>query len=285
MHHLLQRSETLRCIDSMRQISAALHSYRGDHDGWMPPGYPSGAGGYDVPPDGAKTGGTLHTYLVGYLTDLRYKTDTSAAIGELPFCPGGMGGAARVLDNAERSRRVKGSYGANSYFGLAKFDEFPYQKMTFGAESVRGVGPSVDKFDPSRFPFLLEIRADGGNLDTWSFTHQNQALNGSFGETGEGWGAISPGRSHGYGDALNFVMMAGNVETVPRNDFRNIPSMDKSWQVSASVPLAKFAISGEVPANIPGRSEGEKIFFSHGGGSYGQHKSMYPQFSTFDQPE
>src|SRR5690606_843433 len=140
---------------------------------------------------------------------------------------------------------------------------FPYNAYDVGDGVKRNVGPSRDIFDPSRYPFLLEIRADGGNLNTWSFTHQNQALNGSFGETGGGWGAISPGRSHGYGDALNFMMMAGNVETIPRNDFSDSGPMDKRWEVPAN-PRAMFHSSGRIPDGVANRTAGQNIYFSHG---------------------
>ncbi len=283
MNHLLQRSETVRCIDSMRQITTALHSYRGDHDGWVPPGYPAGSGEYNIAPSNAVAAGTLHAHLAGYLTDLRYNAAGSGSIGEIPFCPGGLGGATRIMDSAERNRRVRGSYGFNSIFSVAKFDSFPYNNIDVGDGVKRSVGPSRDIFDPSRYPFLLEIRSDGGNLNTWSFTHQNQALNGSFGETGGGWGAISPGRSHGYGDALNFVMMAGNVETIPRNDFADVSPMDKRWDVPAN-PRGMFHHNGQVPSGVPGRAVGSRIYFSHGQVSYGQHKALYPQFSSYEEP-
>ncbi len=283
-NYVMQRSETVRCINSMRQIAAALHAYRNDHDGWLPPGYPAAVSSYAIPPPGlnVNAAGTLHAHLTGYLTDLRHTATGSTATGEIPFCPGGLGGAARNMDNDERNRRIRGSYSFNSLLGTVRFDAFPLTGISLGDGILQSVGPNKAIFDPSRYPFLLEIRADGGNLTTWSFTHQNQALNGSFGETGTGWGQVSPGRSHGYGDALNFLFMAGNVETIARNDFRDIPPMNKSWDMPNN-PQGMFHHTGQVPNNIPGRTAGEKVYFPHGQVSYGLHKRLYPQFSNWEE--
>ncbi len=223
--------------------------------------------------------GTLHTHLVGYLTDLRYNAAGGAATGDLPFCPGGMGGAARRLDSTELTYRVRGSYGINNILGQIKFDMFPLGTVNVGGKNVVTHGPEKSKFDPTRFPFLLEIRADGAHLFTWSFVHQNQALNGSYGETGNGWGQISPSRSHGLGDALNFLMMAGNVETIARNDSRSAASMDKVWDIPNN-PNGMFYHTGEVPGNIPGRTAGEKIYYLHYQIGAQAHKDLYPQFAN-----
>ncbi len=283
-NYILMRSETVRCINSMRQMASALHAYRGDHDGWLPPGYPVPSSVDQArTPEGMKSGGgTLHTHLIGYLTDMRYNASGGAGNGDLPFCPGGMGGAARRLDSTELHYRVRGSYAVTNLLGQIKFDQYPLNTVNVGGKNVVTHGPPRDIFDPARFPFLVEIRADGWHIFSWSFAHPNQALNGSFGETGSGWGAISPSRSHGLGDALNFVFMSGHVETIARNDSRNVPSMEKSWYVSTGNPRGMFSnnATGVVPGGIPGRTAGEKIYWSHEGQiGIGQHKDLYPQFA------
>jgi prepilin-type N-terminal cleavage/methylation domain-containing protein len=288
-NYVMQRSETIRCINSMRQVAAALHSYRGDHGGWFPPGYPvtASSGEFGVIPEGALSGNlTLHHHLIGYLTDMLYNSAGTASRGEFPFCPGGMGGAARVLDEAERVVRTRGSYALNTLLIQFRFDDFPPARSiilgTGGPTSI-GVAPSRDSFDDSRYPMLLEVRSDGSGMSTWSFTHQNQALNGSFGETGDGWGKVSPGRSHGYGDALNFLFMAGNVETVPRNDFSNNPSMNKSWHLPNN-PMGMFHGSGTVPSGVSGRTEGAKVYFMHNQLSVDNFKALYPHLSKYEKP-
>jgi prepilin-type N-terminal cleavage/methylation domain-containing protein len=279
-NYILMRSETVRCINSMRQIASALHAYRGDHDGWLPPGYPvSPSVGSEHVPEGMKSAvGTLHTHLIGYLTELRYNAGGGAATGDLPFCPGGMGGAARRLDSNELTYRIRGSYGMNNVLGQIKFDQYPLGVVNLGDVSITTQGPSRDNFDPSRFPFLFEIRSDGAHIFTWSFIHQNQALNGSFGETGNGWGQISPGRSHGDGGVLNFLMMAGNVETIARNDSRIVPSMDKVWDMPNN-PNGFFHPSGQVPNGIPGRNPGDKVYFTHYQIGDNAHRNLYPQYA------
>ncbi len=280
-NYILMRSETVRCINSMRQLAAALHSYRGDHDGWLPPGYPvSSALGSERIPEGMKSGGgTLHTHLIGYLTDLRYNATGGAATGDLPFCPGGMGGAARRLDSTELAQRMRGSYGMNNVLGQIKFDQFPLGTVNIGSKNVVTGGPERSTFDPTRFPFLLEIRTDGWHIFTWDFVHQNQALNGSFGETGNGWGQISPSRSHGLGDALNFLMMAGNVETIARNDSRNAASLDKVWHLPNN-PKGMFHHTGQVPNGIEGRLPGVKVYWGHYQMGAQAHRDLYPQFAN-----
>ncbi len=285
-NYILMRSETVRCINSMRQIGAALNAYASDHDGWLPPGYPSG-GGVDnlVPPEGMRLPtGTLHYFLAGYLTEVRYNASGSMATGDLPYCPGGMGGAARVLDKAELVYRVRGSYGYNSTLQSYKITQFPLPSIQIGGTTISWA-LKPEKFEASRYPLLLEIRSDGYNLTTWNFVHQNQALNGSFGETGSGWGQISPSRSHGLGDALNFLFMAGNVETIARNDSRSLSAMDKSWTVPQN-PKGMFHGTGEVPGNVAGRTVGEKIYFEHGGSGLSpkNFRLMYPQFSSYEGP-
>jgi hypothetical protein len=193
-----------------------------------------------------------------------------------------MGGAARRFDSDELTKRVRGSYGMTNLLAQIKFDVFPLNTVNLGDKSVATHGPTRETFDPARYPFLVEIRADGFHIFSWSFAHQNQALNGSFGETGSGWGQISPSRSHGLGDALNFVFMSGHVETIARNDSRSVPELDKNWYVSAANPNGMFSnnVTGTVPNGIPGRSPGDKIYWSHEGQiGDNTYRELYPQFA------
>ncbi len=288
-NYVMQRSETVRCVSSMRQIASALHAYRGDHGGWLPPGYPVSASHSEfgvIPEGGINPNLTLHYHLFGYLTELLYNPSDNRTRGELPFCPGGMGGAARLLDSSERTVRVRGSYAINTLLIQFRFDDFPPAfpvVLGNGIPVSIGAVPSKVSFDETRYPFLLEVRSDGSGISTWAFVHQNQALNGSFGETGSGWGQTSPGRSHGHGDALNFLFMAGNVETVPRNDFSDTAAMNKSWTMPNN-PQAKFHSSGQVPNGVTGRTVGEKVYFVHNQLSYGQYKTLYPHLSNYENP-
>ncbi len=287
----IRRSETVRCMNSMRQIGAALHAYRNDHDGWLPPGFPEGGSRDSIQaPPGMSFGSTrLLQHLLGYLTE----QNTQGALFEIPFCPGGLNSLTTRIAvsttqwNDERASRQRASYGLNSMLVSMKFDQVPPPRpMQLGTTQITlGQFPSREAFDPSRYPFLLEVYSYGDHISTWNFVHQNQALTGRWGFENDSANRTIR-RSHSgnpNGAALNFLFMAGNIETISRNYIDETSTHD-AWEVGPNNPGGMFHHTGMVPAGISGRTAGEKIYFPHNGLANSQYKLLYPQFSTWEGP-
>ncbi len=287
----IRRSETVRCMNSMRQVAAALHAYRNDHDGWSPPGFPYASGGYAVTPPGMSPGSTrLMAHLIGYLTETR-QGGSAADTFEMPFCPGGLNSLSTRITiggtqwNDERGARLRASYAINTMMTFFKFDQFPPPSPNLFGNAGNNAQRNKELFDPSRYPFLLEVYSYGDHLSTWNAAHQNQALTGRWGFENDSANRVIR-RTHSgnpNGAALNFLFMSGNIETVSRNIFDET-STNESWTVSASNPGGMFHSTGRVPANVPGRTAGELVYFPQNQPSYGQFKALYPQFSNYEAP-
>jgi prepilin-type N-terminal cleavage/methylation domain-containing protein len=296
-----RRSETVMCISSMRKIGTALNAFRADYDGWFPPGYPVGGHSSDwvTPVGGLPPKKPLHYYLIGYLTEVPLadgRTLDQAAIldiqnrTDLPFCPSNMGGFSSWHHPEVRKLRIWGSYSINGILGAFRMDSFPPTIKNLEVQTETGetklinINPITrDRFDPSRYPMLVETRTYGPeNYSAYSHSmaHLDQAIKGQ-GSWWTGETYPDPGRSHGPGDALNFLFIAGNVETIGRNDDRDVNYNQKSWIVSATNPKGMFHSSGEVPAGIPGRNQGDKVYFPVAQFSSTAFKALYPHLSSF----
>jgi prepilin-type N-terminal cleavage/methylation domain-containing protein len=285
-----QKTEAVRCINSMRQVAQALHAYRADHNGWLPPGYPVDVpaepqGRSHVVPPGMKSPREyMHVYLAGYLSEVLYATEGSAGVrGDFPYCPGGLGGFGRDAFSKFKQMRINGSYAMNAMLAAVRFDDFPLPTqvtLSNGVTTNTGM-PDKTRYDPTRYPFLLEVRAYGATLWTHNMVHQNQALmGGGSWWTGEGGDDPEPGRSHGSGDALNFLFMSGHVETVARNPGASYPfDRDKPWEVKVTNPGGMFSHSGLVPAGIPGRNVGDPIYYMTNEMRSNVFKALYPHLS------
>jgi len=173
--------KTAKCVNNMRQLGAALHAYRLDHNGWFPPGKPT------------------KTLSPSFETELVPKY-----LGEVPVCPEFRltpEGRKRFPNEKAKLRSYSGGYGIHGVLLQWRFEALPWGKW-----------PVTKPFMASKVPFIMET---GGGSAAYSLTaHQNRALDGIP-------GYYTAGRSHGgNNDALNFMFLDGHVRTISRNDKR-----------------------------------------------------------------
>lgn len=216
----IERSQGVACAANMRPLAAALLAYRGEHNGWFPPGYPvatekiKDAEGNVLNPGSGEV--NFNSELVpGYLD-------------ELPICP-----AARLEpderkkfpDTKKRFQAFGGTYGINLYLLKWKVEAMP--PPTWGVSFH-------NNYSASKMPFLLEVSA--GSV-SWRFPHQNMTLAGIP-------VLKTMGRNHGRGDTLNFMFLDGHMEAISRNDSRDVEAYNKSWEFPTN-PNGKFQAFGQ----------------------------------------
>lgn len=238
----LQRASGVTCANNMRQVASALMAYRGEHNGWFPPGYPASPSKIEA---GDQQPGQPPQSGVGQINF--NKILVPGYLDELPVCP-----LIKMLPE-QRERRpsakkfiqsVGGTYGINGLLLQWKMEGLPWP------------GWPLMNYSASRMPFLLEI---GGGSTTWSFEHQEQALTGV-----RGWGTM--GRNHGRGDMLNFMFLDGHMEMISRNDTRDISSDRKSW-IFPTNPNGRFNVWGSGGRFITPSQMANNLF-----------KQAYPRF-------
>jgi len=239
-----ERSQGVVCANNMRQLGTALHSYRGEHNGWFPPGYPVAhvqiTAGNQQPGAEHQPGASefrLSPYLVpGYLD-------------AMPVCPGfrlTAAGKSNFPDEKKRLQQLQGGYGVNLVLLQVPLVALPWPGW-----------PSWVHYNPGRVPFLLET--GGYASTTWSFEHQTQALNGIG-------GIYVKGRNHGPDGALNYMFLDGHIKRIARHDRRDVPEANKTWKHPLN-PDGLFNDFGNGGRDI-----------SHRPMSAGEFRALYPRF-------
>lgn len=227
---IVERSQGAVCANNMRQVANALMAYRGEHNGWFPPGrrLRSNAGnGYD-----SFGAANFNSELV----DKNY-------LDSLPVCPSAKLPPAerqKFPNQKERFRRLGGTYGINAILLQYKIESLPYPGWA--------VFPT-DIYSASHWPFLLET---GAGSVTWAWVHQTHALMGVPGYN-------TSGRNHGKGDMLNFMFLDMHMEMISRNDPRNVPDDQKSWMFPVN-PKGRFQTRGKDNYLIPHTALPDPIF-------------------------
>ncbi len=239
---IIERSQGMACASNMRQLGVALNLFRGEHNGWFPPGYPSASNA--IPAANAQPGmppqpGAID--FTGYLVP--------AYISGLPVCPGlrlSPADMKKYPDYKARLQQLGGGYGINGILLQWKVEAMPWPYW-----------PATGKYSTAHMPFLLEVCPTKVNV-TWAFIHQFQALNGIPG--------YALGRSHGSGDTLNFMFLDGHIEAISRNDPRDVPDDQKTW-IYPTNPNGKFQAWGSGGRHIQHLQLADPQF-----------KALYPQY-------
>lgn len=216
------RAKGVTCANNMRQVGAALMLYRGENNGYFPPGHPVPHGDLKETSAPIKTQGVdWHTLLV------------PAYLDEIPICPSLRVESAKLAQQKvgspkEYFKKAKlGTYGINTLLIQMKLEAMPWPPI---------VGYGIYPYSQSRIPFVMET---GGGNTTWSLTHQDQVLRGI-----PAYGTL--GRHHGSGDTVNVLFLDGHMDKIRRNDpARPITAVadGKGW-IYPDNPNAKFASGG-----------------------------------------
>lgn len=180
---LIERSRAVSCVNNMRQMYVAVMAYRGEHNGFIPPGR-----FIPVPEEGQPnemSGVNLKNYLVdeGYIEALPYCPSMRLTAEGMKELPSGKTQKARLSEI--------GSYSINGFFSRTKIDALPGDR--WGNYPYPG---------NSRMLFLAETYFSGL---TWAFDHQKFTLNGAP------WRPIQVApRDHGN-KRLNFMFLDGHI--------------------------------------------------------------------------
>ncbi len=237
----IERSQGAACANNMRQLAVALNLFRGEHNGWFPPGYPAAPSKIDA--QDAQPGMPPQPGTIDFSDWL-----VPNYIAALPLCPGlhlTSDGRKKYPDEQKRLQQLGGSYGINSILLQWKVEAMPWP----GWLASRA-------YSASKMPFLLET---GAGSRTWAFTHQWQALNGITTYQ-------TMGRSHGPGGILNFMFLDGHMEAISRNDPRDVSEDQKTW-LYPNNPNGRFEAWGQNGRFIP-----------HTQLNIDQFKAIYPSY-------
>lgn len=182
---MFDRADAVNCAAGIRQFGAAALLYRSEHNGFLPPGelIPPITSENENPQSGVDVKGDLLDG--GYLK-------------VLPYCP-----SSRLTAKGKeyiKTKKItpkehfqnKGSYAINAYLAQVKLEALPGHYW-----------PVYPYPGDSRMLFVAEAYFCGL---TWSFYHQNAALDGF--DTGQIF--IGP-RDHGN-HQLHFMFVDGHVE-------------------------------------------------------------------------
>ncbi len=239
-----ESSQGAVCAGNMRQLGSALQAYRGEHNGWFPPGYPVAHN--KIPPADMQPGvedqpGASEVRFSPYLVP--------GYLSVMPVCPGlslTAQGRAQFPDQKKRLQQLQGGYGINLMLLQVPQVSLPWPGW-----------PNWLPFSAARVPFLMEIGPYAST--TWSFEHQTQALHGID-------AIYVKGRNHGRDGMLNYMFLDGHIKRISRNDRREVDESKKTW---------KYPINPDGAFNDFG-SGGREI--SHRPLSVGEFKALYPRF-------
>ena len=207
-----ERAQGAVCANNMRQLGAALFAWRGEHNGWFPPGYPvapTKITGADVQPGMEAQPGMSETRFSPFLVP--------GYLAAMPVCPGlrqTSEGTKRFPDLKKRMQNLQGGYGINAILLQYPVASMPWPTWPFWVPFPTGGG--------ARLPLLLEVAPYAST--SWSFEHQYDAIHGL--DT-----IYVKGRNHGGKDhtVLNYMFFDGHIEAIARNDNRDVPENKKDW--------------------------------------------------------